>query len=552
MFKNCGGHGESEKFKSNPIVTVKEGKLRGTVATSVDGSKYYSFKGIPYARAPFGELRFRAPLPQQPWKGVRDATEHGPVCTQYDLSVSQLVEGSEDCLFVNVYTKSLDHAAKIPVMVFIHGGSYSYNSGNSDTFSPDLLLQHDVILVTMNYRLELLGFLSLDTPEVPGNAGMKDQVAALRWVKNNIARFGGDPDSVTIFGESSGASSVTYHMLSPMSKGLFHRVIAESGTCIHDWAIGRGSKQRAFRAGKVLGKDAKDTRELLEFLRSVRPIRLTNLTESTLTPDERYRGLPETFIPVVETKFDGVEAFIDESPVEILAKGKAHKVPLMLGYNSAEGIIIVSDHVGKLDVYNRNPSYYVQREIAERVSQKKLKEIGDRVKRFYFGDKNITKDNPQVIEEIQSDIHFVYNTHRFAHLYSASREPIYMYRFNYDTGLNIIKVYSEYSFLKGACHADELFYLFYNSLNKKVYDEQQRLRKIAFDVTKLWADFAKTGNPTPGNCFGVKWLSFTAEGKEYLNLQENPSMGRYAQKERVKFWNEIYKEANVAYIVNSD
>lgn len=387
----------------------------------------------------------------------------------------------------------MNPTAKIPVMVSIHGGSYSYNSGNDDTFTPDLLLQHDVILVTMNYRLEVLGFLCLDTPEVPGNAGMKDQVAALRWVKNNIAQFGGDPDRITIFGESSGGSSVTYHMLSPMSKGLFHRVIAQSGTCIHDWAIGRDSKQRAFRAGKVLGKETKDTKKLLDFLRSVKPIKLTNLTESTLTYDERYRGLPETFIPVVETKFDGVEAFIDEDPVEMLAKGKVHKVPLMLGYNSAEGIIIVSDQVSKLDFYNQNPSYYVQREIQERVSEEKLKEFGDRVKRFYVGTNNITKDQPQVIEEIQSDIHFIYNTHRFAHLYSAARQPIYMYRFNYDTDLNIIKIYSEYSFLKGACHADDLFYLFYNSLNKKAYDEQARLRKIVFDLTKLWADFAKTG-----------------------------------------------------------
>ncbi|XP_045446301.1 esterase FE4-like [Melitaea cinxia] len=433
-------------------------------------------------------------------------------------------------------------------MVYIHGGSYYEGSG--DFFTPDFFLQHDVILVTLNYRLELLGFLSLDIPEAPGNAGMKDQVAALRWIQKNIDQFGGDKNSVTIFGESSGASSVTYHMLSPMSQGLFHKVIAQSGVAIHDWAIGKGSKERAFRAGKILGKDTKDVHELLDFFKSLDANSLTNLTFATLTPDERYRGLPEKFVPVVEKKFPNVEPFITEDPLEVLVKGinNVNKVPLMLGYNSGEGLIILNDHITKLDVYNKEPSYYVPREVAERVSKEKLKEFGDRIKKFYVGDRNITENDKSIITDMQTDMHFSFNTHRFAHLYTYMCGVSYMYRFNYETDLNIIKIALGLQDLRGVSHADELFYMFYNYLNEIPYDNEKKLRDIVFQVTKLWTNFAKTGQPTPDESLGVTWQPYTREGREYLNIGEPLVMGRFADKERMLFWDKIYEEAGVQHL----
>ncbi|KOB56298.1 Carboxylesterase CXE23, partial [Operophtera brumata] len=156
----------------DPIVTVKQGQLQGSILKLLNDSPYFSFKGIPYAQPPVGDLRFKAPLPPTPWSGIRNATEHGSYCTQYDMNTNQILNGSEDCLFLNVYTKSLHPHAKIPVMVYIHGGAFMSGSGDTDTYGPEFLIQHDVILVTMNYRLEVLGFLCLDTPEVPGNAGM--------------------------------------------------------------------------------------------------------------------------------------------------------------------------------------------------------------------------------------------------------------------------------------------------------------------------------------------------------------------------------------------
>ncbi|CAH2233124.1 jg13988 [Pararge aegeria aegeria] len=534
-----------EQKQSPPVVTVQEGKLRGTTYNLVDGSTCFAFRGIPFAQPPVGDLRFKAPLPPLSWHGIRDATNFGDICTQYNITY----QGSEDCLFLNIYTKSLQPNARNAVMVYIYGGSYYEGSG--DFFLSDFLMLHDnVMLVTFNYRLDIPGFLSLDIPEAPGNAGMKDQVAALRWIQNNIAQFGGDPNSVTLFGESSGASSVTYHMLSPMSTGLFHKVIAQSGVCIHDWAIAYGAKARAFRAGKILGTKTDDVRELLKYLKGLDAKALTNLTFATLTTDEQYRGLPEQFIPNVEKKFPGVEAFITENPVNMLVEGKVNRVPLMLGYNSGEGLIVLKDHLTKLDVYNKEPSYYVPREIKGRVSKDQLKEFGDRIKEFYFGRRNITKDDLNTIVDMQTDMHFSYNTHRFAHLYAKLREPVYLYSFNLVTDLNIIKIALDLTNLKGVSHADELWYLFYNYLNDEFYAEQERLRDIVFRVTKLWVNFAKTGCPTPDSSLGAIWHPYTIKGKEYFKIDEPFAPGNKLNERRIKFWDKLYEDARLPHMSN--
>ncbi|VVC89381.1 unnamed protein product [Leptidea sinapis] len=413
----------------------------------------------------------------------------------------------------NTDLRSLKSNAKIPVMVFIHGGSYQSGSGNSDNFSPDLLLEHGVIIVTINYRQEVLGYLSLDLPSVPGNAGMKDQVMALRWLKENIAKFGGDPDSVTIFGESSGSTSVTYLVVSDMAKGLFNKAIAQSGVCLQDWSQGRDMVGKAFRAAKALGKEIHDVNELLKFFNSLPAGNLTNLNEASMTEEENYRGLPERFVPVIEQSFPNVESFLDENPKLKLASGRVNNVTLMLGYNSGEGISIISYIKDRLDVKNKNPSYFVPRDIAERVSEEKMKDLGRRIICLY------------------------------------NNGPVYMYRFDYDTDLNIVKNrFTTYQNVEGASHGDELFYIFFNEFNKNILEKEPKLRNIAREVTKLWTNFAKTGNPTQDNSLGVKWKPYTKSGKEFMNINQNYTMGSFADRQRIEFWNQIYKEAGLSYI----
>ncbi|GLH04398.1 Venom carboxylesterase-6 [Gryllus bimaculatus] len=215
---------------------VSEGRLRGITGRSAGGRMFYAYKGIPYASPPVGPLRWQPPQPPKPWHGVRSATHDGPACPQYIILTENYV-GEEDCLYLNVYVPP--GATHAPIIVWIHGGAFTAGSGRQDHYNPDFLLDLDVVVVTVNYRLGALGFLSTGDELLPGNYGLKDQAAALRWLQRNAHAFGGDPGRVTLLGQSSGAACVTMHLLSPQSRGLFSGVAALSGSAIAAWAVAR-------------------------------------------------------------------------------------------------------------------------------------------------------------------------------------------------------------------------------------------------------------------------------------------------------------------------
>ncbi len=239
------------------VVDTTQGRLRG-----VWRGDLWSFSGVPYARAPVGPLRWRPPLPAEPWETVRDASTFGAIAPQ-----STVVPGitspsdpdasepqSEDCLFLNVWTPDLDPERRRPVMVFIHGGGFTSGSGSVFLYRGGNLVRNgDAVVVTINYRLGALGFLGhrrlADQDGLVGNWGMQDQVAALAWVRENIAAFGGDPDNVTIFGESAGGFSVAALLGCPAARGLFRRAIVQSGG-VHVHTV-----EEAERAGERLAVD---------------------------------------------------------------------------------------------------------------------------------------------------------------------------------------------------------------------------------------------------------------------------------------------------------
>lgn len=179
-------------------MTIDGGQISGTRHSSSLFDSFFAFRGIPYALPPVGNLRFRNPQPPQSWKGVRDGSRHASHCPNDDI-IGREARGNEDCLYLNVYTTSL--TGKRAVMFWIHGGAYVIGDGDSSVYGPDFIVRDDVVVVTINYRLSALGFLSTEDENAQGNYGLKDMVAALKWVQLNIHNFGGDPELVTIFGQ---------------------------------------------------------------------------------------------------------------------------------------------------------------------------------------------------------------------------------------------------------------------------------------------------------------------------------------------------------------
>jgi para-nitrobenzyl esterase len=320
---------------ATPLAAQQISARQGLIA-GADRAGVRVFKGIPYAAPPLGELRWKPPQPAASWTGVRDATEFAPSCIQ----PGRIQPQSEDCLYLNVWTP--EAARNAPVMVWIHGGGYLMGSGSVPLYDGSALARLGAIVVTINYRLGVLGFfahprLSRESREqVSGNYGLLDQIAALHWVAANIAAFGGDPRNVTVFGESAGAGSVSSLLFSPLAKGLFHRAIVESGALddqLKELRVARGGIESAEHQGADLatrlGCGGANT---LPCLREMSGGLLLKMTPSISCLDCTQR---DTFGPIA----DGY--VIPGQPHALLREGKLHRVDLLTGSNRGEGTIVI-------------------------------------------------------------------------------------------------------------------------------------------------------------------------------------------------------------------
>lgn len=262
----------NDKELSDLVITTALGKLRGTLLTSQLGRNFYAFRGIRYAKAPVGALRFKPAEPVEQWFDIFDATVDGPMCPQPGLNS---LDVSEDCLRLNIFTRDLPSESnpnvKKPVIVFIHPGGFYSLSGQSKNFAgPQYFMDRNIVLVTFNYRLGSLGFLSTGTKEAPGNLGLKDQVLLMRWLKLHISRFGGDASSITLLGYGAGALSISLHMVSPMSKNLFHKAIIMSGSATGQWELPQEQMELAKRQAVLLKCPVRNITEMMDCMQEVR------------------------------------------------------------------------------------------------------------------------------------------------------------------------------------------------------------------------------------------------------------------------------------------
>lgn len=300
-----------------------------------------------------------------------------------------ILTGNEDCLFLNVYTPPIDVIKKsgpLPVMVYFHGGGWSMGSGSSYFYGPQYILEHDVILVMGNYRLGPLGFISTETSEFPGNYGLKDQVEVLKWVQEHIKTFGGNPQSVTIFGESAGAGSVGHHLQSPQSKGLFHKAIQQSGTIFNMWAYpspkGKASSN-ALKLAKVFNCDSEGENwtKIMDCLRKVDALELAS-KETEFVEWLNYPSCP--FHPVIEPKHP--EAFLDHLPRETGLTSL--DIPVLMGLVADEGLLLSASMLNNeqfLTAFKDKVSEMFPLMFNfNHLSSATQKKISDEIEKFYF------------------------------------------------------------------------------------------------------------------------------------------------------------------------
>ncbi|KAJ9578096.1 hypothetical protein L9F63_025043, partial [Diploptera punctata] len=463
-----------------PVVQIEQGAVKGLKIVSIRQQEYYAFLGIPYAKSPEGYLRFKAPVPPEPWTGgVYDAND----------------ERSENCLFLSIFSNKLpgpNLTELMPVIVWIHGGNFVTGSNTMVMFGPDHLLTQNVVLVTINYRLGVLGFLCLPKAGIPGNNGMKDQVMALKWVKKNIANFGGDPNRVTIFGQSAGGASVHLHMMSPMTAGLFHRAISQSGTALASWAFGEPEylTEVAFKIGSKIGCNATEEKALLQCF-----IEKPGRAFVNITAFEDETGVPANELkPTWENgQASQEEVFLPGRPSELIAAYKFHIVPFITGTNSKEALTFLA--------LTKTPNFWEKFDknfdkVVEITTGKETTNGGagaaDKIKAFYFKDKKPSPETEDNFLDCYTDLSFFMGANRVVRELSAvSTAPIYYYYFEFDGELGVAKRAVKIT-KPGVAHADELGYLFNTAISPEIQDGS--LEQIALKrMVKMWTNFAKTG-----------------------------------------------------------
>uniref|UniRef100_A0A1Y1M2R0 Carboxylic ester hydrolase n=1 Tax=Photinus pyralis TaxID=7054 RepID=A0A1Y1M2R0_PHOPY len=410
------------------IVSTEFGYVQGGIRRTWNNRTFSSFTGIPYAKPPIGDLRFKPPVSVDPWRDVYQATGSHNVCPQAELLAKGIVPiGDEDCLFLNVYTpktrESPFNTEVYPVLVFLHGGSFSIGSAREDWIGPEILLDKDVVLVTVNYRLGALGFLSFQDPVISGNNGLKDQALAIRWVFRNIHNFGGDPNKLTLFGNSAGGVATHLHTMSPLSKHFLNSAIIQSGNGLF-LPILSSTYHPIFYANILadcVNCPHSSSKNFLKCIRTVHAYTIINCNSKF----ENLTAIP--FRPIVEITRHG--AFLTDSPDYLIRSRAVRSIPIMTGVVTDEAGYQAADimyHSSKLNLLNQHFNHFV-------VHLFNIRHPFDTwLRSFYFNNKTIDQTNRFQLSKMLSDGFFYRVNEEMIRLYQPRLDnPTFQYLFGY-------------------------------------------------------------------------------------------------------------------------
>lgn len=486
------------------IIDTCKGKVKGEQIGDVS-----VWKGIPYAKAPVGERRFQPPEPKEKWEGVYDATEFGPMAIQPEegimgLIMSQIdavdVESSEDCLNLNIWSSSTEGKAK-PVMVWIHGGAFLNGAGSSEVYDGTSFVDAgDVVIVTLNYRLGVLGFLHLgdidhEKYSASGNCGILDQIAALQWVKENIAAFGGDPDRVTVFGESAGAMCIGTMLTIPAAEGLFKQVILQSGAA-NDVHTSESATQVTKDILGNLNMDVDEYDKLVD-------VPVEQLLEAT-------KDIPlKTLGPVI----DGV--LIKQHPEIGLKQGVAKEIPILIGTNKDEYVLFSLFDTTWDNLNEEERSKRFQKEIGPAWEDLQEAFPGEALSKSLF-------------EKVMSMQRFTYPAIRLAEAQASHGAPVWMYQFDWESPV--------FSGGLKASHAMELPFV-WDNLDKRGMDlliGSSPDSNIAKQMQQAWISFAYQGDPNVPNL--PKWPRYDKKKRAMMHFDKDSKLMNDANREDRLIW----------------
>ncbi|MEM9562872.1 MAG: carboxylesterase family protein [Actinomycetota bacterium] len=539
--------------RTHPEVDVEQGRLVGRWRPrSLPGRRSAEpvavFRGVPFAAPPVGDRRWRPPAPAEPWSGARQATKDGPMAIQMATGIEEFLGGlldgqgwrrpraavlqrlltrlpqpaqSEDCLYLTVRSPSLDPAAKLPVMVWIHGGDHQDGSGTDVYYAANALPARGVVTVSINYRLGVLGFLAhpelLDeSPDgVAGNYGLLDQVAALEWVRDNIAGFGGDPDNVTIFGESAGGESVLHLMTSPRARGLFHRAIPQSagsgGQMIHldrPFDARRSGTDLAVAYAEALGVTGDDQ---LPRLRAMSADRLYEVARAEREIGAHYAVIDGEVLP--------------ESPLAAFAGGRQAPVPMVIGSNADEGTLLRGVMGAPMVDYQHRPvpAGRLQPEIAEAFGTDL-----DRLLAIYPG-----LDRADTAAEIDflGDHLFGARAYHYARHHHAAGHPTHLYLF--------ARTPKSPRQTAGAFHAAEI--PFVHGSRVPIFPMTAADKALSATMMGYWTGFARTGDPNGPDASTVGdrpvWSPFDQGDPRWMFFDHRPTMAPVDRLDQYEIFN---------------
>ncbi|XP_048829098.1 carboxylesterase 3 [Brienomyrus brachyistius] len=519
----------SGQTDDGPVVSIKNGTLRGQyVPVNSTEKVVQQYLGIPFARPPVGPLRLTAPQPPLAWEGVRDATRQPAMCIQnpaisaeiskmYNMNVSESPV-SEDCLYLNVYTPS-DRSAeeRLPVMVWIHGGGLAFGGAAKIDASALVAYQH-VVVVVIQYRLGILGFLSTGDEHARGNWGFLDQIAALQWVQANIESFGGDPQSVTIFGDSAGGISASLLVLSPLSSGLFHKVICQSGVATVQILSTNSPLFLAKAVANLTACDSDSTEHLVRCMRQKTEEDIIQATKAKKT--------------ILGSTVDG---YFLEKPIEDVFKSQEFpKVPILLGMTNHEFGWILSKAFASPDWEEGMDKQEVM-SILNRIFHGWAAGTDELIAAEYLRDADTPEKVRDVFTEILGDLFMVFPTIAVANHHRNAGGAVYLYEFQHPPAIfkNVRP-----GFVK-ADHGDDIYFVFGAPLwngpttdpeIRHVTEEEKELSK---KMMAYWANFARSGSPNgPGL---LEWPAY-GESEEYLNLGLEQTVGRKLKQEQMHFF----------------